>query len=170
MTSARQLVDLAGGADHQNVPRYPTWGTGREVHRTLPRRGGLARSSRTGLDASGARSPILRLAARSEPAARPIAGWRPLEADDAGIFFGREAPIIEALDGLRGLAASPTPRLSSFSAPQVRASPPSCARGCAAFGTGGPQFSAVSNHPARASRDQWRCRTSLCVRSCVGAR
>ena len=35
----------------------------------------------------------------------------PLEADDAGIFFGREAPVIDALDRLRGLREAPPPRL-----------------------------------------------------------
>jgi hypothetical protein len=35
----------------------------------------------------------------------------PLEADDAGIFFGREAPIIDTLDRLRGLRESLPPRL-----------------------------------------------------------
>src|SRR6185503_8992355 len=32
-------------------------------------------------------------------------------AEDAGIFFGREAPIIKALDQLRGLRESPPPRI-----------------------------------------------------------
>ena len=35
---------------------------------------------------------------------------RPLEAEDAGIFFGREAPTIEALDRLRGLTEAAPPR------------------------------------------------------------
>ena len=35
---------------------------------------------------------------------------RPLEAEDAGIFFGREAPTIEALDRLRGLSEAAPPR------------------------------------------------------------
>ena len=42
-----------------------------------------------------------------DPDRPPYRGMRPLEADDAGIFFGREAPTIEALDRLRGLR---TPR------------------------------------------------------------
>ena len=37
-------------------------------------------------------------------------GLKPLEAEDAGIFFGREAPVIEALDRLRGLAEAAPPR------------------------------------------------------------
>jgi class 3 adenylate cyclase len=68
----------------------------------------------------------------SDPNRPPYRGLRPLEAEDAGIFFGRDAPIIEALDRLRGLRATAPPRLlvilgasgsgkSSF----LRAGPPS---------------------------------------------
>ena len=45
-----------------------------------------------------------------DPDRPPYRGLRPLEAEDAGIFFGREAPIIEALDRLRGLREAPPPR------------------------------------------------------------
>ena len=41
----------------------------------------------------------------------PYRGLRPLEADDAGIFFGRDAPIVETLDTLRGLRDGAPPRL-----------------------------------------------------------
>ena len=41
----------------------------------------------------------------------PYRGLRPLEAEDAGIFFGRDGPIAEALDALRGLRAANPPRL-----------------------------------------------------------
>lgn len=40
-----------------------------------------------------------------------LLGLRPLEADDAGIFFGRDAAIVEALDTLRGLRDAAAPRL-----------------------------------------------------------
>ncbi len=46
-----------------------------------------------------------------DPSRPPYRGLRPLEADDAGIFFGREAPIIRALDLMRGLRESAPPRL-----------------------------------------------------------
>jgi WD40 repeat protein len=36
---------------------------------------------------------------------------RPLEAEDTGIFFGRDAPIVEALDQLRGMCEKAPPRL-----------------------------------------------------------
>lgn len=46
-----------------------------------------------------------------DPDRSPYRGLAPLEADDAGIFFGREAPVIDALDRLRGLREAPPPRL-----------------------------------------------------------
>ena len=48
---------------------------------------------------------------RGEPERAPYRGLEPFEAVDAGIFFGREAPLIEALDVLRDLAKAPAPRL-----------------------------------------------------------
>ena len=47
----------------------------------------------------------------NDPDRTPYRGLLPLEADDAGIFFGREAPVIDALDRLRGLREAPPPRL-----------------------------------------------------------
>ena len=47
----------------------------------------------------------------TEPKRAPYPGLRPLEPEDAGIFFGRDAPIVEALDTLRGLRDAPAPRL-----------------------------------------------------------
>ena len=47
----------------------------------------------------------------SDPLRSPFRGLRPLEAEDAGIFFGREAEIIDALDRLRSLSESQQPRL-----------------------------------------------------------
>src|SRR5262249_34193764 len=47
----------------------------------------------------------------SDPNRPPYRGLRPLEADDAGIFFGRDALVVEALDRLRGLRETTPPRL-----------------------------------------------------------
>jgi hypothetical protein len=46
----------------------------------------------------------------NDPDRPPYRGLLPLEAEDAGIFFGRDAPIIEALDRLRGLRDAAAPR------------------------------------------------------------
>jgi formylglycine-generating enzyme required for sulfatase activity/class 3 adenylate cyclase len=47
----------------------------------------------------------------SDPNRPPYRGLRPFEAEDAGIFFGREAPIMEALDCLRGMREGARSRL-----------------------------------------------------------
>ena len=47
----------------------------------------------------------------NDPRRPPYRGQRPLEADAAGIFFGREAPVVSALDHLRGLREAAPPRL-----------------------------------------------------------
>ncbi|MGD0026200.1 MAG: ATP-binding protein [Xanthobacteraceae bacterium] len=47
----------------------------------------------------------------SDPNRPPYRGLKPLEAEDAGIFFGRDAPIAETLDTLRGLRDGAPPRL-----------------------------------------------------------
>jgi formylglycine-generating enzyme required for sulfatase activity/class 3 adenylate cyclase len=47
----------------------------------------------------------------SDPNRPPYRGLRPLEAEDAGIFFGRDAPVIAALDRLRDLREAVPPRL-----------------------------------------------------------
>lgn len=46
-----------------------------------------------------------------DPNRTPYRGLRSLEAEDAGIFFGRDAATIEALDCLRRLRHAPPPRL-----------------------------------------------------------
>jgi formylglycine-generating enzyme required for sulfatase activity len=47
----------------------------------------------------------------NDPNRPPYRGLKPFEADDAGIFFGRDAAVIGALDGLRGLRDAAPPRL-----------------------------------------------------------
>ncbi len=48
---------------------------------------------------------------QSDPNRPPYRGLRPLESEDAGIFFGRDGPIVETLDRLRGLRDAAPPRL-----------------------------------------------------------
>jgi hypothetical protein len=47
----------------------------------------------------------------NDPNRPPYRGLRPLEADDAGIFFGRDVAVIGALDSLRRLRDAAPPRL-----------------------------------------------------------
>jgi conflict system STAND superfamily ATPase len=46
-----------------------------------------------------------------DPERPPYRGLRPLEAEDAGIFFGRDGAIVAGLDLLRGLRDAEPPRL-----------------------------------------------------------
>lgn len=41
-----------------------------------------------------------------DPQRAPYRGWQPFERLDAGVFFGRDAQIVKALDALRGLRSS----------------------------------------------------------------
>jgi formylglycine-generating enzyme required for sulfatase activity len=47
----------------------------------------------------------------NDPDRAPYRGLKALEADDAGIFFGRDAPVIEALGRLREMREASPPRL-----------------------------------------------------------
>ena len=108
LTGTWQVVDLASGHDHEMfhvaLPR-----TQEEAHVTFSREGlvrlhgGLARA---GLDPRFFDWPP-----KDDPERPPYRGLKPLEAEDAGIFFGRDAPIVEALDRLRGLREAAAPRL-----------------------------------------------------------
>ncbi len=103
-----QVVDLASGRDHQmfrvTLPR-----THEECHVTFSREG--LKRLRRGLVNAGLDPRFFEWPPETDQDRPPYRGLRPLEADDAGIFFGRDAPIFEALDQLRGLRADLPPRL-----------------------------------------------------------
>ena len=82
---------------------------GEESHVTCSR-SGLARL-RNGLTRSGLDPRFFAWPPEGDRDRPPYRGMRPMEAEDAGIFFGREAPTIEALDRLRGLSEAAPPRL-----------------------------------------------------------
>ena len=98
MTAEWQLCELAGedrfrtfdvevGAKRQQI-------TFREAGLDLLRRG----LERAGLDARSFPWPP-----PDQPNREPYRGLRPLEAQDAAIFFGRDAAIVRGLDHIRGL-------------------------------------------------------------------
>ncbi len=103
-----QLVDLASGRDHRmltvTLPR-----TQHERH-VLFSQEGLTRL-RAGLVKAGLDPRFFRWPPEDDPNRAPYRGLRPLEAEDAGIFFGRDAPIFEALDQLRGMREASPPRV-----------------------------------------------------------
>jgi hypothetical protein len=109
LTESWQVVSLASGNDH---------GAAREV--TLPgqsapsyvyfSQSGLQRL-RAGLHKAGLDPHSFPWPPANDPDRPPYRGLRPLMGEDAGIFFGREAPIIELLAQLRGLSDTAPPRL-----------------------------------------------------------
>ena len=108
LTSTWQLVRLCSGTDHVMLRVLMPF-TGREAHVTFSAEG-LGRL-KTGLQRAGLDSRFFTWPPEGDLNRPPYRGLRPLEADDAGIFFGRDAAIVEALDTLRGLRDGAPPRL-----------------------------------------------------------
>ncbi len=108
VTSTWQLVNLATGRDHRQF-RVTLPVTGEEVHVTYSHEG-LGRL-KGGLQRAGLHASYFNWPPETDPKRAPYRGLRPLEADDAGIFFGREAFVVEAIDKLRGLTEAAPPRL-----------------------------------------------------------
>ena len=108
LTSTWQLVRLCSGTDHVML-RVSMPFTGQEAHVTFSAEA-LGRL-KTGLRRAGLDSRFFAWPPEGDPSRPPYRGLRPLEADDAGIFFGRDGPIVEALDALRGLRDGASPRL-----------------------------------------------------------
>jgi hypothetical protein len=108
LTGTWQLTDLAAGHDtaffQVKLPR-----THDEVKFGFSREG-LTRL-RAGLVKAGLDPRFFAWPPDTDPGRPPYRGLRALEAEDAGIFFGRNAPILEALDRLRGLREAAPPRL-----------------------------------------------------------
>ena len=102
-----QLVDLASGRDHATF-RAVTPDGGEERHVTFSQ-SGLARL-KAGLNRAGLDPKYFAWPPESDPDRAPYRGLKALEAEDAGIFFGREAPTVAALDRLRGLREAAPPR------------------------------------------------------------
>jgi WD40 repeat protein len=106
LTGTWQLVNLAAGSDHQ-LFRAVTPNKSEEVHVTFSKDG--LKRLKGGLTQAGLDARFFDWPPAHEPKRPPYRGLKPLEAEDAGIFFGREAPIVEALDRLRGLTEATPP-------------------------------------------------------------
>ena len=107
LTSTWQLINLATGNDHQLIAAvHPDTGEEQHVHYSKT---GLTRL-KTGLVKAGLDPMFYQWPPENDLKRSPYRGMLPLEAEDAGIFFGREAPTNELLAKLRGLRADPPPR------------------------------------------------------------
>jgi hypothetical protein len=108
LTGTWQVVNLAAGSDH-TLFRTRTPDGSHEEHVTFSQ-SGLAQL-KAGLDNAGLDPRFFAWPPDNEPDRSPYPGLRPLEAADAGIFFGRDAPIVIVLDLLRGLREAAPGRL-----------------------------------------------------------
>ncbi|HKH81943.1 MAG TPA: ATP-binding protein, partial [Methylovirgula sp.] len=108
LTGTWQLVDLAHRQDMQ-IFRVPDPDSHEEQHVTFSREG--LRRLKSGLEKAGLDPKFFAWPPTGEPDRAPYRGLQPLDAADAGIFFGREGPIIAFSDALRGLRAGAPPRL-----------------------------------------------------------
>jgi formylglycine-generating enzyme required for sulfatase activity len=108
LTGDWQIVRLASGRDHVMLNAVVPV-THEEVHVTFSAEG--LQRLKHGLEQAGLDPKHFAWPPASDPNRPPYRGLRPLEAADAGIFFGRDAPVIEALDRLRGLRETTPPRL-----------------------------------------------------------
>ena len=108
LTGTWQIVRLAAGRDHVMLHVVlPV--THEEAHVTFSAEG--LQRLKQGLEEAGLEAKYFAWPPPSDPNRPPYRGLRPLEAEDAGIFFGRDGPIVEALDRLRGLREGAPPRL-----------------------------------------------------------
>ena len=108
LTAEWQLVDLtAGKRDHKvTIPLPP----GDKTAAVAFAEDGLERL-RIGLMQAGLDARFFAWPPEHDPERAPYRGLESLDAEDAGIFFGRDGPTIVGLDLLRGLREVPPPRL-----------------------------------------------------------
>jgi WD40 repeat protein len=103
-----QVVNIAGGQDGLLLKtKLP--GSYEERHVVFSKEG--LRRLRYGLEKAGLDPKFFVWPPENDRDRVPYRGLKPLESVDAGIFFGRDAPIVEATDKLRGLTAAAAPRL-----------------------------------------------------------
>jgi WD40 repeat protein len=102
-----QLIDLESGRD--GVRFDVALPKGQQGHATFSAAG--LDQLRAGLVKAGLDPRWFVWPPPGEPGRAPYRGLAPMEEEDAGIFYGREAATIAALDQLRGLAEAAPPRL-----------------------------------------------------------
>jgi hypothetical protein len=108
MTSEWQVIDLtAGNRDYLATVTLPP---GDRKATVALAKEGLSRLQ-IGLLLAGVEAKHFAWPPANDPSRSPYRGLKPFEADDAGIFFGRDAPIVGALDRLRRLRDAAPPRL-----------------------------------------------------------
>lgn len=105
-----QQIDLDSGRD--GIRFDVELPGGKQGHATFSRSG--LEKLRVGLVKAGLDPSFFAWPPVGDPKRPPYRGLAPMEAEDAGIFYGREAATIAALDQLRGLAEMHPPRLMAI--------------------------------------------------------
>lgn len=108
-TATWQFTNLAVGADHTVFRVMVPPDRVIEQHVTFSQSGLLR--LKTGLEKAGLDPRFFKWPPENDPDRAPYPGLSALEAADAGLFFGRNAKIVEALDTLRDLRMRAPPRL-----------------------------------------------------------
>ncbi len=108
LTGAWQVVDLAHRQD-MVILRVASQDSHEEQHVAFSREG--LRRLKVGLENAGLDPRFFAWPPPGQPDRAPYRGLQPIEAADAGIFFGRDAPIVAFSDALRGLRSAAPPRL-----------------------------------------------------------
>ncbi len=107
MTAEWQLVDLTRGArDYVKTVVAPG-----AAPRDIAFASDELNRLRIGLMQAGLDARYFAWPPQHDADRAPYRGLRPLEAEDAGIFFGRDGPVVLGLDMLRGLREAAAPRL-----------------------------------------------------------
>jgi formylglycine-generating enzyme required for sulfatase activity len=108
MRADYHLVDLTAGSRSVKLAVKPR---GREsaVEVAFSEEG--LHALRLGLTRLGVAAAYFEWPPAHDPNRLPYRGLRPLEAEDAGIYFGRDAPISEALGQFRAMREGASPRL-----------------------------------------------------------
>jgi formylglycine-generating enzyme required for sulfatase activity len=108
LTDEWQVVRLASGRDHVLLHgTIPV--THAPVSVTFSAEG--LKRLKHGLELAGLDPKYFSWPPENDPNRPPYRGLRSLEAEDAGIFFGRDAPVVQALDKLRGLREAAPARI-----------------------------------------------------------
>jgi formylglycine-generating enzyme required for sulfatase activity len=107
LTETWQLVQLWSGRDHLPI-RAVLPITHDEVNVTFSSEG--LQRLKYGLEFAGLARTYFAWPPPDDPNRPPYRGFRPFEAEDAGIFFGRDGPIGEMIEQLRGLREGSPPR------------------------------------------------------------
>jgi hypothetical protein len=108
MIAESQLFDLTAG--ERNVKATVTLPFGDKTETVAFSNEGLERL-RIGLIQAGLNAGYFAWPPDDDPHRAPYRGLEPLQAEDAGIFFGRDSPTLVGLDLLRGLREAAPPRL-----------------------------------------------------------